>query len=115
MLEEDERVVPGLGPDTLGPGREVRLVVLDSSESEVSPGGGGDEGRVAFFPRVGHAQGGVAGAEYLVYLVVKPGGMPELQRRPPPAGQQTEERPEARNVLLQVRRELKERGSQPFA
>src|SRR5690606_39956523 len=89
----------------------LRRVAL-AAQPQVAVGRGRDEGRVALLARVGDAERDLARAQGGEDVVVEPGLVAELERRAPAAGQRVEERLEPRQVLLQVGRELEQRGAE---
>ncbi len=114
MLEEDVRVAPRLPHHRLRPRVERRRVVVEAVQPEIAPGRRAQRraGEVVLF-RDAHRH--VAIAERGHHVLVEPALVAELEHELAVRRQQPEERLQPIDILLQVRRELKEDRPHPAA
>src|SRR5688572_13360669 len=119
VLEEDVRLVPGLGAHARRPLGQLLVVVQPvPAQAQIAP-----EGRARDLPRrllvgVGHAPGAAAGAQRRERVVVPPRRVAELEGDPrlrPLLGEHVEEAFEAGDVQFEVGRQLEEHRAQSFA
>src|SRR5688572_8129149 len=119
VLEEDVRLVPGLGAHPRRPFGQLLVVVQPvPAQAQITPGGGARDLPRRLLVGIGHAPGAAAGAQRRDRVVVPPRRVPELEGRPglrPLLGKHVQEALEARNVLLEIRRQLEEHRAQPLA
>src|SRR3954454_15298210 len=85
MFQEDIGLAPLVPTNLVSPGGECCSVVGSAPEPEIPPRGGRYEGRTAAFRfvLVHRNQGAIVGPKDLIHLLIKPGGMAELDRRHP--------------------------------
>src|SRR5207249_4737041 len=116
VLEEDEGVAPA-GADAanrLHPGLEARVRVVHRAKPEVPPVGGGQRGRGLVLV-LDDGQGRVARTQPVVDVVGEPGLVPELPGHAELGRHHIKDVAEPGEVLLEVRRQLEEQGTQARA
>src|SRR6266542_341428 len=114
VLEEDVCLAPALGADLRRPVGKRLLVVVLTAQAQVTPFGRRPKGRRQVLV-LGDAQSCPLVLERPEDFVVEPGLVAELESGSRRRWQEREEVRQARQVLLQVRRKLKEGGAQPVA
>src|SRR6185437_2439298 len=111
MLEKHVGFAPALRPKPLDPIAELLVAVVFAPQTHVAPRGGADQFGAWGIVGVGDAQRARMGAKATEHVVVEPALVSELERRR--ILDKPQESFEPREILLEIRRQLKQQRPAP--